>query len=149
MNSGKNDQSLLKHLENKEKTWYHMYSFIMAENFSTGSFLTRKENKMSKEAIERIRDAEERARAIVAEAEKNAALMISSAEKNAADLRAETERSTGEELKRTLDAMRKKSDELIEKSISEAKAESDELLSKADMKTLSAVKKIVWEIIEV
>lgn len=103
---------------------------------------------MSKEAIERIREAEEKARLIVAEAEKKAAGMITSAEKNAAELRAVTERNTGEELKRTLDAMRLKSDELTEKSIAEARAEADALLEKAEMKTLSAVKKIVWEIIE-
>ncbi len=148
MNSGKNKQSLLICLENKEKIWYHMYRFIMAKNFSPGAFYPERRTKMSKEAIAMIREAEEKARLIIAEAEKNAALMISSAEKNAADLRAETERSTGEELKRTLDAMRQKSDELIDKSIAEARAEADELLSKADMKTLSAVKKIVWEIIE-
>ncbi len=120
----------------------------MVENFCRVEIYTERRTKMSKEAIAHIRDAEEKARLIVAEAEKNAGLMISSAEKNAADLRAETERITGEDLKKTLDAMRQKSDQLIEKSIAEARAEADELLEKADMKTLSAVKKIVWEIIE-
>lgn len=120
----------------------------MAENFSPSVFCPERRTEMSKEAIEKIRDAEERARSIIAEAEKKAAGMITSAEKNAAELRAVTERNTGEELKRTLDAMRLKSDELTEKSIAEARAEADALLEKAEMKTLSAVKKIVWEIIE-
>ncbi len=33
MNSGKNEQSFLERLENKEKIWYHIYSFIMAKKF--------------------------------------------------------------------------------------------------------------------
>lgn len=103
---------------------------------------------MSKKAIAEIKQAEEKAKKIISDAEYAAGAMILSAEKKAADLMAETEKNAGEELKKTLDAMRLRSAELTEKSLAEAKAEAEELKAKADIKTSSAVKKIIWEIIE-
>ena len=103
---------------------------------------------MSKEAIVGIRDAEAQAQKIIADAAEKAKAMISDAEKKAVHLREQTEKSTSLELERTLYAMRQKADALIEKSLAEARAEADELVAGADMKTLSAVKKIVWEIID-
>ncbi len=104
--------------------------------------------KMSKEAIRVIKEAEEKAKIIVAEASENAKAMVADAEKKAERLRTEAEESTAAELKRTLYAMREKTDALIEKSLQDARAEADELIAKADIKKLSAVKKVIWEIIE-
>ncbi len=103
---------------------------------------------MSKEAIAAIREAEAKAQKIIFKAEENAKAMIRDAEKKAAQLKNQTEMSNAIELDKKLEAMSIKAAALIEKSVAEAGAEAEELMSKADMKTLSAVKKIVWEIIE-
>ncbi|MBQ8005819.1 MAG: hypothetical protein IJ303_05865 [Clostridia bacterium] len=103
---------------------------------------------MSKEAIAAIREAEEKAHEIIFKADENAKAMIRDAEKKAAQLKNQTEMSNAIELDKKLEAMSIKAAALIEKSVAEAGAEAEELMSKAEMKTLSAVKKIVWEIIE-
>ena len=82
---------------------------------------------MSKEVIMSIMGAEEEAAKIRAEASKRAELMISEARKKAELLSAETEERTREDLKRTLDLMKDKADELTAKSISEAEEEAKQL----------------------
>ncbi len=102
---------------------------------------------MSKEALAAIREAEKKAAEIVADAENKAADMIADAEKKGEALKARTEAEHAETLKTSLDAMRKKTDALLEKSLEEAKKETLSMMSKASLKNLSAAKKILWEII--
>lgn len=103
---------------------------------------------MSKDVIKSIKSAEEEAARIRAEASERAGVMITEARKKAELLKLETEERTGEDLKRTLALMKDKADELTEKSLSEAREEADQFISKAEIKKLTAVKKIVWEITE-
>lgn len=103
---------------------------------------------MSREAISEIREAEKKAQKIRDDAAENASLMIADAEKKARLMKDEVESKTKAELEVTLDTMRRKADELISKSLSEADADTQAIESVGNAHMRSAVKKIVWEIIE-
>ena len=103
---------------------------------------------MTKDALSVIKRAEEEAAEITAKATEQARIMIADAEKRASDLKSNTEEDTAKELALTLGTMRKKAEELIEKSLDEAGAEAKRITEAAELRTLSAVKRLVSEITE-
>ena len=103
---------------------------------------------MSKEALSKIRSAETAADNIRANARAKAQDMISQAGRRGAELCRTTESSTSRELLSMLSQIRKRSEDLIEKSRAEAQKEARAMEITAKLHMNMAVKLIVWGIVE-
>ena len=98
---------------------------------------------MSRESMKKIREAEERASAIVAEARADAMAMITAAERDGEALYDRVEAETAEELKAMLVAVREKTSGATERMMEEAGKEAEELRQQAKLRHRSAEKIVI------
>ena len=103
---------------------------------------------MSKEAIEKIREAEIKAAAIRAEAEQEARRRVEQAEKDGAAEAARIADAASAEWKQRLEDVRRKTDTLVEQSREAASADIDEMEAEAKKHIHEATKLIVWEMFD-
>lgn len=102
-------------------------------------------SSLSKEAIARVQEAEQRAAAIRAEAEAAARTMV---EENRQRCKEEAERqveATARMLEQKLESVRQKTEQLIQRSGEEAGDDAAALEAEANEKMREAVRIIVWE----
>lgn len=98
-----------------------------------------------KDAIARVREAEQKADAIRANAEREAVARVEKTEKACADRTAKAVAVAEKELKTKLADVQKRADALIEQSREEARAEIGNTESDSRTRVRDAVKMIVWE----
>ena len=103
---------------------------------------------LSKEAISKIREAEDKARIIIESAEVEAGKRIDAAEKAGAALYEKMTASAAEDLKDRLSKVTGKSKELVEESRRDAEGELEELEAQARENMRDAVKLVVWGIFD-
>lgn len=103
---------------------------------------------LSREAISKVQKAEEEAAAIRAEAEANARAKIEENEQRCAKEAADRVETTAKELKKKLEDVRRKTDELIVLCSDEAQEDADALEAVAEEKMREAVRVIVWEMLD-
>ncbi len=103
---------------------------------------------MATETVLAIRRAEEEAKKIRAEATAKAAALIKDAEEKSRHAESEAEDGTRAELRDTLEKIRAKADGIAESGLDSARADAAKIAKTADENMRTAVKKIVWEIME-
>ena len=103
---------------------------------------------MSEQAIEKIRDAEERAELLCRVAQEKADEMRERVRTQGEEYLAEVEESTTEEFAKELEDVRRRARLLEEKKRKEAQKEADELIARARERMEEAAHLIVWEIVE-
>ena len=103
---------------------------------------------MSKEAIERVHEAEIKASEIRAEAEREARRRIEQAEKDGAAEAARIVDAASAEWKQRLEEVRCKSEALVEQSRTAAGTDVEEMKAEARKHIHEATKLIVWEMFD-
>ena len=103
---------------------------------------------MSKEAVAKIKEAEDEALRIRNDAVAKSKEMLDNAEKSGSAHLSSVEKKTAEDYESRLSAMRKAADKALEKSRADTDAEAEELRRSARQKMPKAINVIVGGIIE-
>lgn len=103
---------------------------------------------LSREAIDRVRDAEAQAAKIRADAAAEARKMRADNEKACAEKHDTRIKELSAALQTGLGSMQTKADELVRQSREDAKADADALREAADGHMKEAVRVIVWEMFD-
>ena len=101
---------------------------------------------MSKEAISRVREAEERALRIIADAEAEARERISKAEKESEELCAARLRAASEDIKERLARVNDGASALVDMGRAEARTDIADFAAEARSNMPEAIKLITWGI---
>ena len=103
---------------------------------------------MSKETMNRIAQVEEQAAQIIAAARERARALYSETEQKSKEDREKVEAETELHLRRLLDEMQQRSQEILERSGASAKKSADDMNKMAEFHMEEAVKAVVWGIVE-
>lgn len=103
---------------------------------------------MSKETIQKITQAEAQAKEILDAAHQRARALYAETEQKSIEDREQLEQITEQELRRKLEEMRIRSEELLQKGMETAQRDAKIMNKMAELHMEEAVKAIVWGITE-